>query len=104
MSNDLGPNAKKRTRVLDDLEDDLEGFGKREVPPPPVVLPGGYKDEANPFNDAQLSTPFQWKLRNQKLGKEGNQGILTKEEEAAQREETMVRTLANPTRQVINKT
>lgn len=96
MSSDTGPNAKKRTRVLDDLEEDLEGYGKREQPPPPVLLPGGYKDEANPFNDAQLSAPFQWKLRNEKLAKEGRQGTLSAEEEAAQREATIVRAIAIP--------
>lgn len=92
MSNDTGPNARKRTRVLDDLDEDLEGYGKRDVPPPPVELPGGYKDEANPFGDAQLSAPFQWKLRNQKLAKEGHSTSLTESEEAAQRESTIVRT------------
>lgn len=96
MSDDTGPNGKKRTRVLDDLDGDLEQFGSRAPPQPAVVeLPGGYKDEANPFNDAQLSAPFQWKLRNQKLAKDGIQTASTAEEEAAQRESTMVRGKGN---------
>jgi len=93
MSAEAGPNVKKRPRVQDDVDEDLDEFGKKVPPPAPIVLPGGYQDKANPFNDAQLSAPFQWKLRDQKLSKAGVQTAKTAEEEAAQRESTMVRVL-----------
>lgn len=91
MAADAGQPFKKRQRIEDDVDEDLEEFGKKAPPPAPISLPGGYEDGENPFNDAQLSAPFQWKLRNSKLAKEGKQAIVSEEEERAQRESTIVR-------------
>lgn len=93
MSSETGPNIKKRPRIQDEVDEDLDEFGKKAPPPAPIVLPGGYQDEANPFNDAQLSAPFQWKLRDQKLAKAGIQTARTAEEESIQRESTIVRSV-----------
>lgn len=93
MASETGTQLKKRPRVLDDFDDELAEFGKRPAPPAPIELPSGYRDEANPFNDAQLSAPFHWKLRAQKKAKAGESSALSAEEEAAQREATLVRSL-----------
>jgi hypothetical protein len=89
MSSSTVPNSKKRLRLDDEIDEDLDDFGKKAPPPAPLSLPGGYQDGENPFNDAQLSAPFQWKLRNSKLAKEGKQVVQSEEEERMIRESTI---------------
>jgi hypothetical protein len=89
MASDGSGNLKKRPRVEDDL--DLDDFGRKEPPPAPLALPGGYRDDANPFNDAQLSAPFKWKAKTDKMSKNGAAATMSEDQERAQREETLVR-------------
>ena len=88
MSTDL--SNKKRQREFDE-DEELEVFGSRPPPPAPLQLPLGYNDEANPFNDQNLSMPFKWKLKENKMAKEGHVAASSEQEIQAQREDTLVR-------------
>lgn len=81
---------KKRPRDFNE-DEELEAFGSRAPPPAPLTLPMGYNDEENPFNDQNLSAPFRWKLKDNKMAKEGLITTVSQEDMQAQREATLVR-------------
>jgi hypothetical protein len=76
---------------------DLDAYKKRkrdemsQGPAEPLLI-GGYSNESNPFGDSNLSTSFDWKLKKDKMVKQGmSVPVDSKEAERRRAQELQVR-------------